>query len=371
MSDSNNTKTKTVNGRNAKLKLSCQHFLVFSFSQWLSLCGSESYSIIGAVCKPLRTDCVHWPEPELFAVTLENWYPASPVLPPLSTLHFGPFASIVAAEFPRTLRENFSSCCNKSYPSWHDHWPALIQRNLTLRNVWICSSGVCASGFFYSPQCISPQCWRCRIHASERKRLNLCEYVGTHLQSDDEYFMGRFQNCFFSFLSSTMGVSGRRAFGINVLCAHFLRAAIYPVYFYSLECLSPLSTVEKDQRYLDKHKNEQITIQGKTHTHTHLSSAMQSRSPAAHFGGKSLEVHCAVLSGWMEHSWQRAVCLSADRSISSGWRTDRWRLCEGNEQREKNAQKRLLCQRRSLQFEMRGSHAVTHTRFPSVHTFQV
>lgn len=40
-----------------------------------------------------------------------------------------------------------------------------------------------------------------------------------------------------------------------------------------------------------------------------------------------LEMHCAVLSGWTEHSWQQAVCLSADSSISSGWRTDRWRHC--------------------------------------------
>lgn len=40
--------------------------------------------------------------------------------------------------------------------------------------------------------------------------------------------------------------------------------------------------------------------------------------------GERLEL---LLSGWTGHSWQRAVCLSADRSISSGWRTDRWRLC--------------------------------------------
>ena len=62
------------------------------------------------------------------------------------------------------------------------------------------------------------------------------------------------------------------------------------------------------------------------HTSTHYSSAIDLAGKPS-ISGRRPEVHCLVLSSWTEHSWQRAVCLSAERSISSGWQTDRRRSC--------------------------------------------
>lgn len=78
-----------------------------------------------------------------------------------------------------------------------------------------------------------------------------------------------------------------------------------PAVLFRLACLSQLSTVEKD--------TDIETYKKKKYTHT-LFSSEQSSSRGRLLWGTDL--NC---SGWTEHSWQRAVCLSADRSISPGW----------------------------------------------------
>lgn len=125
------------------------------------------------------------------------------------------------------------------------------------------------------------------------------------------------------------GICGRGAFIINVLCTYFLCPAIYPVYFFSLTCLSLSSTVEKEPQILGQTQKCTNNHTRQTHTHacTRTFSLQYSLTVQPSISGKRLEMHCGVLSGWTEHSWQQAVCLSADRSISSGWRTDRWGLC--------------------------------------------
>ena len=158
----------------------------------------------------------------------------------------------------------------------------------------------------------------------------------------------------FFLFSSHGGICGRDALSISALCTYFRWAAIYPVYFYSLTCLSPLSTVEKDQRYLDKHKNEQITIQGKkqyknthvrahtqththTHTHTHTYSLQYNITATLSISAERPEVNC--YQAGPSTAGSGAVCLSDDRSISPGWRTDRWRL-RGVMNGERNARKK-------------------------------
>lgn len=174
--------------------------------------------------------------------------------------------------------------------------------------------------------------------------------------------MSRFQNCSFPFYLFSLhgGICGRGALSIIAPCTYFLCAAIYPVYIYSLTCLSPLSTVEKEPQTLgqtQKWTNSQTRPKNITHMHTHCSFLQYNLAVQLSVWEKRREAHYQT-----EHSWQRAVCPSADRSISSVWWTDRWRLCKVMS-REK---KLLPHQRRNLQFEMRGlhaqvgTHAITH-----------
>lgn len=184
----------------------------------------------------------------------ENWYQASP-------------SCIDTVEFPRTLMENFSSCCNKSYPSWRDHWPALTERRLDLTILF--ESTALGSVLLFLSSLVEMQCWCMQNTCKREKRLNLCEYPATPLQSDDEYFMGRFQNCSFPFyiFSSRGGICGRGVFSISVLGTYFLWPAICPVYVCSLTCLSLLSTVEK-RRHTQKRTNNP-TRQNKKNTKKH------------------------------------------------------------------------------------------------------
>ena len=120
--------------------------------------------------KPLRTNFVHWPVPELCMVSLRTdtqpTHSAS-IKHPAPHVHRHCW---ISQDFGG---ENslFSSCCNKSNSSWRDRWPVLIRRSLDL-NVWILNSGVCAAvvillrsadGAKFMPQ--------------KEKRLNLHKYV--------------------------------------------------------------------------------------------------------------------------------------------------------------------------------------------------
>lgn len=203
-----------------------------------------------------QTETVHWSLPELFVVTLRT--DTQPVCS-VSIKHAAPCPSPLSSLliFPGLWRKNFSSCCNKSYPSWHDHWPALKEGSLTLRKVWICSSGVCPSATtLYSVDAVLIVQNSC---SRERKRLNLCDYLGTPCRVTMNISWADFKTALFLY-SFHDGFCGWCAFSINVLCTQFLCAAVYPVCVYSLTCLSQLSTVEKNHRYSDKHKNEQTTI---------------------------------------------------------------------------------------------------------------
>lgn len=102
-----------------------------------------------------------------------------------------------------------------------------------------------------------------------------------------------------------------------------------------------------------------------TRADAHINTSTLQYNLAVQSSISELEMHCAVLSGWTEHSWQQAVCLSADSSISSGWRTDRWRHCRVMSRERKKGWKRLLPLRRSsFQIEMRDSRSQmgTHDR---------
>lgn len=127
--------------------------------------------------------------------------------------------------------------------------------------IWISSFGVCAAVFILlSGDAVLMHAKYMLGRELEREKVKP-QWISSHpLRSDDEYFMGRFQNCSFPFylFSSHGGICGRGVFSISVLCTYFLWPAICPVYICSLTCLSLLSTVEKD--YI--HKKEQITIQG-------------------------------------------------------------------------------------------------------------
>lgn len=89
-----------------------------------------------------------------------SWYPAS-----TSCVHFAPLctwppAPIIAAEFPRTLMENFSSCSNKSSPSRRDHWPALIERWLDLTVMF--GSAALGSVLLSLFSTVWTECWWCK-----------------------------------------------------------------------------------------------------------------------------------------------------------------------------------------------------------------
>lgn len=153
--------------------------------------------------------------------------------------------------------------------------------------------------------------WEKEIEREKVKPL----WISSHpLQSDDEYFMGRFQNCSFPFylFSSRGGICGRGVFSISVLGTYFLWPAICPVYVCSLTCLSLLSTVEKD--YI--HKKEQITIQGqkKNKNQTHrLSSAIQSSSLAIYFREESWNALWVAIR--LDRAQLAAGCLSVSRQV--------------------------------------------------------
>lgn len=148
--------------------------------------------------------------------------------------------------------ENFSSCCNKSYPSWHEHWPALIERRLDLTIMFESTALGSVLLFLYST--VEMQCWWCKMHARERKRLNLCEYLATPCRVTMNISWADFKTAPIYLFNSHGGICGRGVFNISVLGTYFLWSAIYPVYVCSLTCLSLLSTVEKDYRYLHTQK---------------------------------------------------------------------------------------------------------------------
>lgn len=154
--------------------------------------------------------------------------------------------TIDTAEFPRTLMENFSSCCNQSYPSWHNHWHSLIERRLGLTIMF--ESADLGSVLLFLFSAVEMQCWWCKKHASRKKKVKPL-WISCHpLQRNDEYFMGRFKICSkfpFYLFNSHGGICGRGVFSINVLGTYFLWSAICAVYVCSLTCLSLLSTVEK------------------------------------------------------------------------------------------------------------------------------
>lgn len=166
------------------------------------------------------------------------------------------------------------------------------------------------------------------------------------------------------------GICGRGAFSINVLCAYFLCAAIYSVYFYSLTCLSPLSTVEKDYRYLDKHKNEQIPIEGKTNTHkqTHTYPLQYNLAVQPPILGRT-DVKCIVLcyqAGLSTAGSRLFVCPPTAPLAQAGGQTDGG---SAGSWAEKNAWKLLLHQRRASNLRWEAhTHKWEHTQDPHLFT---
>ena len=96
-------------------------------------------------------------------------------------------------------------------------------------------------------------------------------------------------------------------------------------------------------------------------THTHTYSLQYNIAATVSISAERPEVNC--YQAGPSTAGSGAVCLSDDRSISQGWRTDRWRL-RGVMNVEKNARKTASSpETERVQFEMRGSHAQTgHTR---------
>lgn len=134
---------------------------------------------------------------------------------------------------------------------------------------------------------------------------------------------------------SHSGIVGKVSSASMVFGHHCISYGL-PAVLFRLACLSRLSTVEKD--------TDIETYKKKTNTRRHrLFSAERFSSPS--IWGEKVEL---LLSGL---AWKQlaAGCLSVSRqtrSIRSGWWTDRWRLCAGNERR-KALEQQLLCQRQS------------------------
>lgn len=95
--------------------------------QWLLFCRLSHHNMCYRCSFPKQVHCSLTNVWTLRGYS-ENSYHASP-------------SCIDTVEFPRTLMENFSSCCNKSYPSWRDHWPALTERRLDLM-IWFESTAL-------------------------------------------------------------------------------------------------------------------------------------------------------------------------------------------------------------------------------------
>lgn len=166
-----------------------------------------------------------------------------------------------------------------------------------------------------------------------------------------------FKTAFFSLpvylFSLHGGICGRGALSITAPCTYFLCAAIYPVYIYSLTCLSLLSTVEKEPQTLgqtQKWTNSQTSPKGTTHMYTHCSF------PQYNLAVQLLERRDAKRIIRQDGAQLAESCLSVSWQVHYLTLVDRqMEALQGNEQR-----KRLLPhQRRILQFE---NERLTRTR---------
>ncbi|MEQ2274341.1 hypothetical protein XENORESO_018905 [Xenotaenia resolanae] len=74
-----------------------------------------------------------------------------------------------------------------------------------------------------------------------------------------------------------------------------------------------------------------------------------------------LEVHCAVLSDWSEHSWQRAVCHPTGPLAQAG------RQMEALQVNEKRKTLKLILHQRKGIHAHPGMHKITPDNQPLVH----
>lgn len=111
---------------------------------------------------------------------------------------------------------------------------------------------------------------------------------------------------------SHSGIVGKVCSASMVFGHHCISYGL-PAVLFRLACLSQLSTVEKDTD-IETYKKKQ--------TDADTDCSLQNSSVARPFGGRNL--NCCY-RGWPENSWQRAVCLSADRPgpfAQAGGQTD-------------------------------------------------
>ena len=119
------------------------------------------------------------------------------------------------------------------------------------------------------------------------------------------------------------------------------------------------------QKTIQKHARAHTHTNTHTHTHTHTYSLQYNITATLSISAERPEVNC--YQAGPSTAGSGAVCLSDDRSISPGWRTDRWRL-RGVMNGERNARKKKCLFTRdgesNLRWEAhthkRDTHAVTH-----------
>lgn len=205
------------------------------------------------------------------------------------------------------------------------------------------------------------QCWWCKIHASERKRLNLSEYLATPCRVTMNISWADFKTVL-SFQLPWWDLWERCfqyqcSLYIFSMCSHLSCLLLQFNMFMSIVNSGKRPQIlGQTQKWTNNHtrpKNRHM------HAHTPIAcnTILQSSRP---FRGRDSK--CIVLcyqAGPSTAGSGLFVCQPTGPLARAGGQTDGG---SAGQWAEKNAQKLLLHQRRSLQLGMRGSHAQMGTQ---------